>query len=122
MIKRRLNFLDKFADNVTMKKYTLYLIILFLFSIIFSSCKYDLISAPKNDGNTSTSLGMGDTIEAPTGLSASQGLKRKIVLSWDSVKNAKQYQIFAAETPFDSFEQQGETSGTETSFTIEESY
>ncbi len=118
----RLNFLDKFADNVTMKKYASYLIILFLFSIIFSSCKYDLISAPKNDGNTSTSLGMGDTIEAPTGLSASQGLKRKIVLSWDSVKNAKQYQIFAAETPFDSFVQQGETSGTETSFTIEESY
>lgn len=105
-----------------MKKYAPYLIILFLFSIIFSSCKYDLISAPKNDGNTSTSLGMGDTIEAPTGLSASQGLKRKIVLSWDSVKNAKQYQIFAAETPFDSFVQQGETSGTETSFTIEESY
>ena len=83
------------------------------------SCKADLIPSPKKDGSTPTS-GFGDTIQAPGSVTASQGNYRSVTLSWDIVKNASQYQIFAAETPFDDFIQIGETAGAETSFTEDE--
>jgi len=52
----------------------------------------------------------------PTGLSASQGQKQAITLSWEPVRKVSRYQIYRADTPFESFVQVGETDGTEVKF------
>lgn len=88
-----------------------------LFSI---SCKYDLISEPTViDNGKKSPADYADYILPPTNATASQGTYRAINLEWDTVENAVQYQIYAATTPFDNFEQVAETAGAETNITID---
>lgn len=86
----------------------------------FVSCKYDLLPAPSSNGNENAAQFNNKKILPPQNVTASQGDYRSVTLTWDSVKNATQYLIFSADTEFDSFEKVGETKGSATSFTVQE--
>lgn len=73
--------------------------------ILFNSCEH-LLDAPSIPNEKTTA---GGTLSAPTGLKASQGLKRKISLSWNAVDGAKRYYIYKASNPNEEFVQVGET-------------
>lgn len=73
--------------------------------ILFNSCEH-LLDAPSIPNEKTTA---GGTLSAPTGLKASQGLKRKINLSWNAVEGAKLYYIYKASNPNEEFIQVGET-------------
>jgi len=97
----------------------------FIFSalLVFSTlgCKYDLVDAPtRNENNTKNAADYADYIQPPETVTASHGGYRNVNLSWSKVDNAVQYQIFSSVTPFDSFIQIAETTGTENSMDIEE--
>lgn len=96
------------------------LLLLLSLSFTILSCKYDLLPSPDSNGNSSLSQGKNKIILPPENLQATQGDYRSITLSWSPVKNATQYQIFSANTEFDKFEKKGETKGSVTSFTIQE--
>ncbi len=83
------------------------------------SCKYELVPEPTGNGGGGTS-DLSDTIDPPSGLVVSQGNYRSIELNWKASKNAVQYQIYSASSPYDTFIQEGETAGKETTFTIDE--
>jgi|GEM_PF-5784078 len=73
--------------------------------ILFNSCEH-LLDAPSIPNEKTTA---GGTLSAPTGLKASQGLKRKINLSWNAVEGAKLYYIYKASNPNEEFVKVGET-------------
>lgn len=83
--------------------------------LFFVSCKQQLVPEP-----TLPSRGVSGstTWGAPQNLSATQGRKGKISLSWTSVNGASQYYIYKSTTAFGSFVQAGETVGSKTSFDI----
>lgn len=84
--------------------------ILSLFCISFLSCKYDLVQPPTTEPDVVLNASdYANEISIPTGLTATQGGCKKVTLTWDILPNAIQYQIFSAETPFDTFIQVGET-------------
>lgn len=65
-------------------------------SAFFSSCK-DLTSFDPNvDGGRAVT---GSAFSAPVGLTATNGYKQKISLSWNPVSGAKNYEIWCAESP-----------------------
>lgn len=83
----------------------------------FVSCKYDLI----NDQTSATggsSFEFSKVLMPPEDVKASDGQKRKIILTWKPVKNAATFQIFSAQDPFSPFEQIGETKGNITTFSV----
>lgn len=51
------------------------------------------------------------SISSPKNLVASHGGYRKISLTWTKVSNAKQYFVYKANSPFETFEKIGETNG-----------
>ncbi len=93
--------------------------LLFL-SILFISCKYDLLPEPDSKGNTNAAQFNTKKILPPENVTASHGNYRSVTLTWEPVKNATQYLIYSADTEFDTFEKKGETKGTETTFTLQE--
>ena len=77
---------------------------------IFLSCT-ELVTAPTMQAlDGSLSGGANNTIAAPQNLSATQGEKRTITLSWTAVHKAVRYYIYASPTPFGNFPKVGETS------------
>lgn len=86
----------------------------------FLSCQYELLPSPSSNGNSNAAQFNNKGILPPENVTASQGDYRSVTLTWDPVKNATQYQIFSADTEFDTFEKKGETKGSATSFTIQE--
>ncbi|MGP1495901.1 MAG: hypothetical protein ACTTJG_03765 [Treponema sp.] len=58
------------------------------------------------------------SIVAPETISVSHGDYRNISLTWTQVQNAKQYMIYAADSPFDTFKKIGETNGNVGEFKI----
>lgn len=72
------------------------------------SCSDNLLDSPKSEGdNDSTKV--ADSIDAPVNLTATNGGFKVIDLSWKSVRGAKSYLIFAADSPFDEYVQIWET-------------
>ncbi len=53
--------------------------------------------------------GSVQSIAAPSGLTATNGLKRKIKLTWNAVPGAKRYYIYHADSPSSAFVQVGES-------------
>lgn len=87
----------------------------FVFCLLFAvSCTNPFLVNPNTN-----EIGVSErTILPPKNVRATNGDFRKITLSWDSVQNAKQYRIYSASSPFDTFLQIGETSGNEAEFSL----
>ena len=84
------------------------ILIIFFFAlpfILFNSCEH-LLDAPSIPGGKTVA---GGSISAPTGLTATKGLRQKIILSWNAVEGAKRYYIYKASNPNEEFVQVGET-------------
>ncbi len=79
-----------------------------LLTFIISGCNNSLLPSPTT---TVFSSEENNSIyqDYPVNVSASQGLKRKIHITWSSVNRAVRYDIFSAETPYSPFIQIGET-------------
>ena len=105
-----------------MKKFIHIISVLIATTLIFSfgACKYQVIPEPSAIDRNGTNIDPSDGILPPEKVSASNGNYRSIELNWSPVKNAIQYQIFSALTPYDNFIQIAETTGKETSITIDE--
>lgn len=81
---------------------------LVVFSLFLFSCSDNLLDPPKSGGdNDSTKV--ADSIDAPVNLTATNGGFKVIDLRWKSVRGAKSYLIFAADSPFDEYVQIWET-------------
>ncbi|WP_149554355.1 hypothetical protein [Treponema pectinovorum] len=91
------------------KKSFIFKFTLSLFIFVILSCDTVTLSTPKNE-NLDNSANMSSSVLAPTGLSASNGEFRKIDLTWNAVKGAKRYFVFAAQNPSEPFKQIWETS------------
>ena len=92
-----------------------------LLPLTLAGCRYDLVEGPSMDMNEEKNAAdYKDFILPPASLTATQGESKAVVLTWPAVKNAVQYQVFAAESPFSTFSKVSETTSTETEITIEE--
>ena len=95
--------------------------LLILLAIIFVSCKHDLVNETTLDYNEKKNAAdYDDYILPPQSITASSGEARCVKLSWTPVENAVRYQIFSAESPFDSFTKVIETKNAETSVILDE--
>ncbi|MBE6350806.1 MAG: hypothetical protein E7062_08695, partial [Spirochaetaceae bacterium] len=77
-----------------------------VFMVFFTSCKEPLLPIPSTnlDSTGDSNISLGEGFVSPSNFSASQGLYRKIILSWNGVNKASRYEIFSAKTPYDTFE------------------
>ncbi|MCR5171698.1 MAG: hypothetical protein K6B73_02375 [Treponema sp.] len=82
-----------------------------------AACSDNLVRSPVGDGTDNTAA-VAKTLDAPQLLKATHGGIQKIELSWEGVKGARLYYIYAAQNVFADFEQIGEASGTDTSFEV----
>ncbi|MDY5122722.1 MAG: hypothetical protein SPE59_02865 [Treponema sp.] len=91
-------------------------------ALLFTGCKYELISEPTADLNSKKNAAdYTDFILPPETVTASHGKYHKIDLEWQSVENAVLYKIYQAETPFDEFEKIGETTDLSVSIEFDDS-
>lgn len=81
---------------------------LVVFSLFLFSCSDNLLDSPKSEGDNDLTK-VADSIDAPVNLTATNGGFKVIDLSWKSVRGAKSYLIFAADSPFDEYVQIWET-------------
>lgn len=89
--------------------------------ILFASCKYELVKEPTHNFNDKKNAAdYKDYILPPAVVSASHGLSHIVELEWEEVKNAVQYYIYSAATPYDVFQKVSETKANETQITIDE--
>lgn len=88
---------------------------------IFTSCQYNLLIPPTIEPPKDKEASeYGDVISVPTHMNASHGKYRSVELKWEPIINATQYQIFAADTPYDTFVQVAETKKAENLITLTE--
>lgn len=98
-------------------KFSLFL----LLPLFFGACKNNLVQETTHDYNEKKNAAdYADYILPPTAVTASKGDARCVKLSWTPVENAVRYQIFSAETPFDTFKKVLETKGVENEVMIDE--
>lgn len=94
---------------------------LLISTLLFFSCKHNLIpenfTAHITGSQTESSLEKPDK---PINVKATHGGVNSVILSWNEVKNAAQYKIFAASTPSDEFVQIAETKDSSISIEIKE--
>lgn len=100
-------------------KHKIFLLLLLPFFIL--SCKYELVGETSiNFTEKKNAADYNDFILPPSYVNASHGLAKSVELEWEAVPNAVQYQIFSAETPFDTFTKISETRDAATTITIDE--
>ena len=88
-----------------------------VFLLALSGCSDNLVRSPVGDGTDNTAA-VAKTLDAPQLLTATHGGIQKIELSWQTVKGARLYYIYAAQNVFADFEQIGEANGTDSSFEV----
>ena len=94
---------------------------LVLLVFCFGSCKYELVKEPTHNFNDKKNAAdYNDYILPPAVVSASHGLSHIVELEWEEVKNAVQYYIYSAPTPYDVFQKVSETKANETEISIDE--
>lgn len=84
----------------------------FVSLLAFFSCSDDVVPSPTMDYLANSVEGVVGTLEPPQNVTATQGGKQQITVSWDSVSKAVRYYIYAAPTEFESFVQVGESPNT----------
>lgn len=95
--------------------------VLLLPLLLCIACKNDLVSATTlNYNDKKNAADYEDFILPPESVTASQGKKKSVLLTWKPVKNAVQYQIYSADTPFSVFSKISETKEAENEITIDE--
>lgn len=95
--------------------------LLFLLAFTFGACKHNLVSETTlNYNEKKNAADYDDYILPPQMLTASCGDSRCVKLSWSAVENAVRYQIYSAETPFDTFTKVIETKNAETQVILDE--
>ena len=87
------------------------------FLLVLAACSDNLVRSPVGDGTDNTAA-VAKTLDAPQLLKATHGGIQKIELSWEGVKGARLYYIYAAQNVFADFEQIGEAGGTDTTFEV----
>ena len=85
-----------------------------LFSFILFSCTNEILPSPTMTGTSNSSR-----CAKPTGLVASNGLKQKITLSWNAVKNSDKYYIYSSSSPYSKYNQISEVKSGSTSIDIQ---
>ena len=96
-------------------------LVLALLALVFAACKYDLVKETTFDYNEKKNAAdYDDFILPPEDVTASQGESKSVTLSWIPVKNAVQYYIYSATSPYDTFSKISETKGAETEIVIDE--
>lgn len=85
--------------------------------MVLAACSDNLVRSPVGDGTDNTAA-VAKTLDAPQLLKATHGGIQKIELSWEGVKGARLYYIYAAQNVFADFEQIGEAGGTDTTFEV----
>lgn len=85
-----------------------------LFSFILFSCSNEILPSPTMTGTSNSSR-----CAKPTGLVASNGLKQKITLSWNAVKNSDKYYIYSSSSPYSKYNQISEVKSGSTSIDIQ---
>ena len=79
-------------------------LVLALLALVFAACKYDLVKETTFDySEKKNAADYDDFILPPQNVTASQGQSKSVTLEWIGVKNAVQYQIYSAPTPYDTF-------------------
>ncbi|MCR4899629.1 MAG: fibronectin type III domain-containing protein [Treponema sp.] len=97
------------------------LISFFLLAFMFVACKNDIVSATTFDfDEKKNAADYDDFILPPDKIEASHGESKAVTLSWTPVKNAVQYYIYSAATPYDVFNKISETKGDETEIIVDE--
>lgn len=97
------------------------LLVLALLPLVFEACKYDLVKETTFDySEKKNAADYDDFILPPQNVTASHGQSKAVTLEWIPVKNAVQYQIYSAPTPYDAFTKISETKGDETQIIIDE--
>ena len=92
-----------------------------LLPLVFGACKYDLVKETTFDySEKKNAADYDDFILPPQNVTASHGQSKSVTLEWIGVKNAVQYQIYSAPTPYDTFTKISETKGDETQIIIDE--
>lgn len=87
---------------------------------ILLSCKENFFNEPVSDGKDYSSF-YDDFIDPPSGVSATNGEKQKIIVSWNPVSGAVGYDIFYSDNPYgNSWVQCGEEKSGRTEFELQE--
>ena len=112
--------LYKFFIKIPFMKRIVFVLCSIMCFCFFTSCSNSLLPQPTVANQTinqseTTKISDSNKVE---NLVASQGLKQKIILSWDSFSNAVRYNIYKANSPYENFVQIGETIDATTSFTL----
>lgn len=104
-----------------MKK-TFSLIAIIIFILCLFNCQNPVLPTPKVTLQEDTTTEITDSTlwSAPQNLVASQGLKQKIKLSWNTVKSASRYYIYQSDSPFSNFTQAGETTSNINTFSFDD--
>ena len=92
-----------------MKKFFLFKTFVFILAGFFFSCSDGTVPSPEMQKITESESGNTAVLSAPKNLTASQGGKREINLTWDSVSKASLYYIYAADSLFSEYKLVGET-------------
>lgn len=79
------------------------------------SCADGTVPTPEMEKLEESESGSRAVLSAPQNLTVTQGCKREIVLTWDSVSKASRYYIYAADSLFSEYELIGES--TKNTFT-----
>ncbi|MCM1320749.1 MAG: fibronectin type III domain-containing protein [Bacteroides sp.] len=82
------------------------------------SCNDHLLPEPAM--STAANSPQRTQIQAPVNVKATHGKSRTVTLAWDAAASAVQYRVYSAAEPYYTFNQVGETKGTETTIDISE--
>ncbi|MGP1586831.1 MAG: hypothetical protein ACTTHG_00635 [Treponemataceae bacterium] len=101
-----------------MKKLVLPMLSVILF--LLTACPNQILPPPKQTDLDSGGLSHNSTIiwGAPQNLTASQGLKGRVVLSWEPIKSAAYYYIYEADDAYSNFTFCGQVDSTTNWFSV----
>ncbi|MGN0740492.1 MAG: hypothetical protein ACI4LX_10015 [Treponema sp.] len=85
-------------------------VFIMMLAFLIAGCK-EMLPVPQVAQNNTESKSV---LAAPTKVTATHGLKRKIRLTWAGSSSAKCYYIYSASTPFDEYKQINETTNDNT--------
>lgn len=96
------------------KKANINFIFIMMLAFLIAGCK-EMLPIPQMSQNNTE---IKSVLAAPSKITATHGLKRKIRLTWAGTSSAKCYYIYSASTPFDEYVQINETTNDNTNIEL----